>query len=161
MFWNGTNWVDERLQEASKQTTPRRWRRRTLYATIASFLVVAALLIPEWTVQAAGPSLSVDGPSVAGGSMQVSGKSFSANSWVRLRWDSRTSGMAYARATRRGTFSVAMGVPSDALPGSHVITASVYSYSARYRSYRSTDAANIRVYVVRPTTAPTAPGSTA
>jgi hypothetical protein len=161
VFWNGTNWVDERLQEASKQTTPRRWRRRTLYATIASFLVVAALLIPEWTVQAAGPSLSVDGPSVAGGSMQVSGKSFSAGSWVRLRWDSRTSGMAYARATRRGTLTVAMGVPSNALPGSHVITASVYSYSARYRSYRSTDVANIRVYVVRPAAAQTAPAATA
>jgi hypothetical protein len=159
VFWNGTNWVDERPQDVRKQTTPRRWRRRTLYATIASFLVVAALLIPEWTVQAAGPSLSVDGSSVAGGSMQVSGRSFSANAWVRLRWDSRTGGMAYPRASSRGTFRVAMGVPSDALPGSHVITASVYSYTARYRSYRSVDVADIRVYVVRPTPAPTAPGA--
>lgn len=157
MFWNGTNWVAQRPQDDRKQTTPRRWRRRALYATIASFLVVVALSMPVWTVLAAGPTLSVNGPSVAGGSMQVSGRSFVAGTQIRLQFDGRTSGLVYPRVSSSGTFSASVPIPANALPGSHVISAE------QYRSGWPA-LATIRVYVVSPKTTPkpaaTAPAAT-
>jgi hypothetical protein len=108
----------------AERRSHRRRGRLSQLATLVWFGVIPALLLAVLPATAAGPSLTVSTPTASPGDrIRVLGGDFPPVDVGVLVWDGDPSGTTDYRATRAGTFKVAVRVPSDAAAGVHVLSA--------------------------------------
>ncbi len=95
----------------------------TWSATIAMVLLVPALIIPRLVTDAAGPRLTLNpAAQSAGGTVEVRGTGFAAESRGFLSFDSQAKFATFA-ADRTGTFSLRISVPTGSALGAHAVSA--------------------------------------
>ena len=122
-YWNGTRWIDER---STPPVAPTRSHRRTIrdwLLTIPIVLLIPVLIIPTISAGAASATMQVSGTAVPGASLTVTGQAFPDREWVQLHWDGMPFGPT-VRTSSSASFSATVIVPSDTLPGDHILSAS-------------------------------------
>jgi len=154
MFWDGTRWVDERLMPAGEQQAPHHRRRPFVLGSLGTLLVLAALIIPVWTVEAASPGISLAGTAVPGAYVSVTGSHFSGHSYVKLTWDGSGTGMPFIYTAADGSFKVSAKIPSAAKLGSHTMAAVRADYTGNWNVYAIFASATVKVQSATATTAP-------
>ncbi len=123
----------------------------TWIATMVMVLLLPALIIPRLVTDAAGPRLTLNPVAQsAGGSVEVRGSGFAAESRGFLSFDAQPKFASFA-ADRRGTFTLRISVPAGAALGAHDISA--VSDSPRQKL------ASARLTVIEPAATPGPDGS--
>ena len=157
MFWDGTQWLVE--QPAPRPRRTSNTIRALAITSVGAVLVAVAALAPGWVADAAGPSLSVNGPATPGRVLSVTGSHFPRGQYVQLAWDGSWAGMPLIHVSDGRHFDATFTVPDTARPGRHRLSAGTSSSSATY-SDRSV-ITSVPVIVLAPTAAPTLASSAA
>jgi hypothetical protein len=134
-YWDGHNWVPEqpRADRVPARTGRSRWRRGAFRAA-AAILLLPALLVPFFAVNAAGPALTASGVAVSGATLSVQGSAFPVRTSIQLRWDGSSVDMPTVRTSRQGSFGTSVTIPALAVPGPHVLSAAVSTSGLRVRA---------------------------
>jgi hypothetical protein len=98
-------------------------RIRDWLATAPIVLLIPVLVIPLMLAMASQAQLSVKSSVVPGEHVQVTGTGFDGPGWVRILWDHGAAELATVRVHPRGDFSVVIIIPTDAVPGTHHVSA--------------------------------------
>jgi len=173
MFWDGERWVPEKGPVIrSKRPASRNRLQRWLVAMPILFLV-AALIVPVVSTEAATyhTRVVVSGVAEPGGLVTLTGSGTRPGGYLQARLDRASTRLGLIRVDRRGRFSVQLRLPSTTTPGTHLVTIGRVSYgrlaTASIRSTRllaQTTILSVKVNVKRKgggsTSAPPAPANT-
>ena len=126
MFWNGSNWADDRPTPAPPPRKHPRGRLRDWLATIPIVVLVPVLLAPMLSVGAATPSLTslltVGGVAAPGGTFSVIGQGFPAREWLQFQWDGSPAGMPTVRTSSGSDLTATIKVPIAAAAGDYTLS---------------------------------------
>jgi hypothetical protein len=100
---------------------PKPRRKRDWLATIPMIILPVVMILPLIAVEAAGPRLDTAGVIRAGAEIRIDGSGFQSQH-VQLTWNGSPDGLPRLRV-KGGAFSASLVVPSDAVPGEHVLGA--------------------------------------
>ncbi len=114
-------------------------------------------MVPVFAVQASSAKLTVAGAAVAGGHIAVSGEGMPKREWIQIWWDGSQDGMVTVRTTSDARFSTTVTIPSAAVLGTHMLSATSVKGSGGQKSLDTSGAslASVTVSVTTATVSPT------
>jgi pectate lyase len=106
----------------TRSPRPRPWWVDWLL-TVPILLLIPVILVP-YLVRGAGPSLSLQGPAVAGENIVITGSGFPSGRKVWLAWDAaEATWLPVPKVKGDGTFAVTAALPRGTAPGDHQLAA--------------------------------------
>lgn len=94
--------------------------------TLPILLLIPVILIP-FLVKGAGPTLSIQGPAIAGQQMVIAGSGFPKGNKIQLLWDgdAASSWLSRPKVKGDGAFTLTAVLPATTTGGPHLLSASL------------------------------------
>jgi pectate lyase len=123
--------------------------------TLPILLLIPLILVP-YLVRGVGPSLSLEGPAIAGQHLVIDGSGFPKGNKLRLTWDAAdASWLPVPKVKGDGTFVVTAMLPDTTPAGEHALTAELVRGNGQGANARTDVLASLSVTVSTASATPT------